>query len=178
MSRIGRKPVKLVDGATIDIQGCQVKVQGPKGSLDFTTPATVTVRQEEGVVIVDSTEGSAHARACQGMVRSIIQNMVTGVTTGFRRELEIQGVGYRGKCQGQKLVLSIGFSHPVEFEVPTSLQVSMPSPTQIVIEGADKQMVGQAAATIRRFRPPDMYKGKGIRYAGEQISLKEGKTVG
>lgn len=178
MSRIGRKPVRLIDGAKAAVDGRKITVEGPKGTLEFEAPEKILVRQEDDQVIVEALEETAHLRACQGMVRSIVQNMVTGVTTGFRRELEIQGVGYRGKCQGQKLVLNLGLSHPVEFVVPDSLQISMPSATQIVIEGADKQMVGQAAATIRGFRPPDSYKGKGIRYAGEQITLKEGKTVG
>lgn len=178
MSRIGRKPVKLVDGTKFSLNGQRATVEGPKGTLDLTIPEKIAIRQEDGQLVVEAQEETAHLRACQGMTRSILHNMVTGVTTGFRRELEIQGVGYRGKCQGQKLVLNLGLSHPVEFEVPKPLQVSMPSATQIVIEGPDKQMVGQAAATIRSFRPPDSYKGKGIRYVGEQISLKEGKTVG
>lgn len=178
MSRIGRKPVKTPEGVTIAFKGRVLTVEGPKGTLELNVPENIDVREEDGQMIVEALKETVHLNACQGMTRSILQNMVTGVTTGFRRELEIQGVGYRGKCQGQRLVLNLGLSHPVEFEVPTPLQISMPSATQIVIEGPDKQMVGQAAATIRSFRPPDSYKGKGIRYAGEQITLKEGKTVG
>ncbi len=178
MSRIGRKPVKMADGVSIAFKERKLTVEGPKGTLELDVPENIDVREEDGQMIVEARKETVHLRACQGMTRSILQNMVTGVTTGFRRELEIQGVGYRGKCQGQRLVLNLGLSHPVEFEVPKPLQISMPSATQIVIEGPDKQMVGQAAATIRSFRPPDSYKGKGIRYAGEQITLKEGKTVG
>ncbi|MFW5802407.1 MAG: 50S ribosomal protein L6 [Verrucomicrobiota bacterium] len=178
MSRIGRKPVIKPEGVTIALKERLLTVEGPKGTLELTVPENVDVREEDNQMIVEIRKETVHLRACHGMTRSILQNMVTGVTDGFRRELEIQGVGYRGKCQGQRLVLNLGLSHPVEFEVPKPLQVTMPSATQIVIEGPDKQMVGQAAATIRSFRPPDPYKGKGIRYVGEQITLKEGKTVG
>ena len=133
--------------------------------------------QEAQRLTVISNGVSRQAKADHGLCRSLLQGMVTGVSAGFRRELEFQGVGYRGQCKGKHLTLNLGFSHPVEFDVPEGVEVSMPSPTQIVLESIDKQLVGQTAANIRRFRPPDAYKGKGIRYAGEQVSLKEGKTV-
>jgi large subunit ribosomal protein L6 len=157
-----------------------VTISGPKGELKYTLPECVKLKQEDNElrVVCKTYETDAAARALFGTARSRLNSMVIGVTDGFRKELQIQGVGYRGNCQGQKLVLSLGFSHPVEFTAPANISLSMPDNTRIVVEGIDKQLVGQCAATIRRFRPPDAYKGKGIRYFGEHISLKEGKTVG
>lgn len=178
MSRIGKKPVHLADGAKLEVKDRTVVVSGPKGTLDYTVPECLDLKLEDRLIRLERTDETANSSAMQGLARSLIQGMVTGVTVGFRKVLEIHGVGFRGKCQGRKLVLNLGFSHPIEFEVPETLNVSMPNPTQIVIEGPDKQLVGQAAATIRGFYPPDSYKGKGIRYDNERISLKEGKTVG
>lgn len=178
MSRMGKKPVTIVDGVTVEHSGADLTVKGPKGALSFSIPEPIQVVVEAAEAVV-TTEGTTKvAKAKHGMVRSILQSMVTGVSTGFRRELECQGVGYRGSCSGSTLTLNLGYSHPVVYEVPEGVQIAMPDQTHIVVEGIDKQKVGQVAATIRGFRPPDSYKGKGIRYAGEQISLKEGKTVG
>jgi len=178
MSRMGKTPVQLVDQAKVEFSGPEITVTGPKGVLSYTTPDCVSVREAGGQLVVECLEESRQAKALHGLCRSLLQGMVTGVTAGFRRDLEIQGVGYRGQCNGQHLTLSLGFSHPVEYDVPEGVSASMPSQTLIVLEGIDKQLVGQAAATIRGFRPPDAYKGKGIRYVGEQITLKEGKAVG
>ena len=177
MSRIGKKPIAL-DGASVEIKGREVVVSGPKGSLSWTLPEGIGARVEESVLIVDRHDPSRQGAANHGLARSILQGMVTGVTKGFRKQLEIQGVGYRGQCSNNKLTLNIGFSHPVEYTAPPDVQVSMPNQTTIVVEGIDKQKVGHVAAVIRSFRPPDSYKGKGIRYAGEHVVLKEGKTVG
>lgn len=177
MSRIGKKAIPL-DGATVAVQDAHVTVAGPKGTLEWDLPEKVALDIGDAAVTVSTSDESRQAGATQGLVRSLLNGMVTGVTAGFKKELEIQGVGYRGQCNNNKLILSLGFSHPVEFQAPEGLVLSMPSPTSIVVEGIDKQKVGQAAATIRGFRPPDNYKGKGIRYVGERVVIKEGKTVG
>ncbi|MCF7854515.1 MAG: 50S ribosomal protein L6 [Candidatus Pacebacteria bacterium] len=180
MSRIGKQPIKLDDRVKVNIQGKDVTVEGPKGKLSFCLPECVDADVADGVLSVSCStyEKEAGDRAMFGMARSMLSNLVIGVTDGFKRELEIQGVGYRGQCSGNKLTLNLGFSNPVEYSVPDGVDVSMPDNTHIVLESINKQLVGQAAATIRRFRPPDAYKGKGIRYAGEYVSLKEGKTIG
>ena len=178
MSRMGKKPIELDGKAEIRVAGSDVTVTGPKGELSLTLPATITVRQEEKRLLVENSSDVRETKANHGLARSLLQGMVTGVTTGFTRELEIQGVGYRGQCKGQQLTLNLGYSNPVEYDVPEGVSVSMPAPTRIVFESIDKQKVGQVAATVRGFRPPDSYKGKGVRYLGEQVSLKEGKTVG
>jgi large subunit ribosomal protein L6 len=178
MSRIGKKPITLASGVTFEVTGLTATVKGPKGTLTCELPASVAVKQEEQKLVVVSTEETREANAMHGLARSLIQGMVTGVSEGFRKELQIQGVGYRGQVAGQKLTLNLGYSHPVVYEVPQGISVSMPEPTRIVLEGCDKQVIGQTAATIRRFRAPDAYKGKGVRYMGEHIALKEGKTVG
>lgn len=179
MSRIGKKPVALADGVSVEAQAgaAEIAVNGPKGSLQFRVPPGITVRVEDGKVLVGSRRDDAKSKALHGMCRSVLQGMVEGVSAGFERRLEFQGVGYRGQCKGQHLILSLGFSHPLEYEVPEGVNVAMPDTTTIVLQSIDKQLIGQTAATIRGFRPPDPYKGKGIRYAGEQITLKEGKTV-
>jgi len=180
MSRIGKQPIKLRDKTSVNVSGRTVTVEGPKGKLSFELPACVAVSQQDRKLAVtcDTFESNAKHRALYGMARSMLNNMIIGVSDGFRRQLEIQGVGYRGQCSGKRLTISLGYSHPVEFVVPEGISLAMPDNTHIVIEGIDKQLVGQVAATIRGFRPPDAYKGKGIRYQGEEISLKEGKTVG
>ena len=178
MSRLGNQPIILTDQVKIEMKGSDVTVSGPKGTLELTVPDPVTVEQQDNKLLVSSTGTLPAEKALHGMVRSRLQNMVLGTTEGFRRELEIQGVGYRGQCKGSRITLNLGYSHQVEYDVPEGVDASMPSPNRIVLESIDKQKVGQCAADLRSFRPPDSYKGKGIRYVGEQVSLKEGKTVG
>ena len=179
MSRIGKKPVKMEGGASVTLSGQTVTVSGPKGKLNYILPEGVALNQETaGQVALSSAAETRQARMFLGLARSLIQGMVIGVTTGYRKELSIEGVGFRGQISGKKLTLSLGYSHPIVFEIPDGLKVTMPDNTKIIIEGIDKQMVGEAAARIRRFHPPDAYKGKGVRYTGEQVTLKEGKTVG
>lgn len=180
MSRIGKKPIQITKGVKVALNGREVAVSGPKGSLNYSLPATTNLRIDDTVLQVENTapEQDKKAKALFGTARAILQNMVIGVSEGFRRELELRGVGFRGQCKGQRVVLSLGFSHQVEFVAPEGIAVAMPANTKITIEGIDKQMVGETAAKIRAFRPPDSYKGKGIRYVGEEVVLKEGKTVG
>ena len=175
MSRIGKQPVPLPQGVSAAISGQTVEVKGPKGTLSFTATDDVTITQEDGALKVTPRGGSKRARQQWGMTRSIVENLVTGVSTGFRRELDVQGVGYRVQMQGNVLKLSVGYSHDVEFQTPSDVTISAPKPTEIVIEGIDRQRVGQVAANIREFRPPEPYKGKGIRYKGEFVFRKEGK---
>jgi large subunit ribosomal protein L6 len=164
---------------TVQVDGSTVTVTGPKGTLSFAVPAAIAVTADAAQVVVTRTGDEGPIRARHGMVRSILNNMMIGVTSGYRRDLEFQGVGYRGQVKGPRaLSLSLGFSGPIEYEAPEGVKVTMPDPTHITVEGPDKQLVGQAAATIRGYRPPDCYQGKGIRYAGERVALKEGKTVG
>ena len=178
MSRVGNKPIKMGDKVDVTLSDRTVTVKGPKGELSWDVPEGVDVRVVENEIRVAQPDDGAADSATYGLVRSLLQNFVVGVTEGFRKQLEIQGIGYRGQCQGSRLVLNLGFSHPVEYQVPEGIDVSMPNQTTIVVEGIDKQLVGQTAATIRAFRPPDNYKGKGVRYTGEYVPLKEGKTVG
>ncbi len=178
MSRLGKQPITLTGDVKVDIDGRNVTVNGPKGTLSYEVPEGVTVAQEETKLHVQASSETADMRMRHGLARSLLHNIVVGVTSGFKKQLEFQGVGYRGECKGKRLVLNLGFSHPVEYEVPEEVTVSMPDPTHVLLESIHKQLVGETAAKIRSFRPPDAYKGKGIRYVGEQISLKEGKTVG
>jgi large subunit ribosomal protein L6 len=178
MSRIGKKPVKLEKGVTVSAAGNRLSVAGPKGSLEMDLPPGVTWAQQGDAVCFSADTASAAGRRFLGLARSLLQGMVTGVTAGYRKDLQIEGVGFRGQVAGQKLTISLGFSHPVVFEVPAGVKVTMADQTKIAVEGIDKRLVGEVAAQIRRFRPPDAYKGKGVRYAGEKITLKEGKTVG
>ncbi|NGM45089.1 50S ribosomal protein L6 [Rhodobacter sp. SGA-6-6] len=175
MSRIGKKPVTLVKGSSASISGQTIEVKGPKGTRSFTAGDDVTVTIEGDAVKVAPRGLSKRARAQWGMTRSMIQNLVTGVTTGFKKEMEIQGVGYRAAMQGNVLKLSVGYSHEVNFEVPKGVTVATPKPTEIVVEGIDQQLVGQVAANIREWKQPEPYKGKGIRYKDEYIFRKEGK---
>ena len=175
MSRIGKKPVTLVKGSSASISGQTIEVKGPKGTRSFTAGDDVTVTIEGDAVKVAPRGLSKRARAQWGMTRSMIQNLVTGVTTGFKKEMEIQGVGYRAAMQGNVLKLSVGYSHEVNFEVPKGVTVVTPKPTEIVVEGIDQQLVGQVAANIREWKQPEPYKGKGIRYKDEYIFRKEGK---
>lgn len=175
MSRIGKKPVVLTKGVTADITGQTIEVKGPKGSRSFTATDDVTIAVEEGAVTVTPRGTSKRARQQWGMTRSMVENLVTGVSTGFKKELEIQGVGYRAQMQGKVLKLSLGYSHEVNFETPDGVTITAPKQTEIVVEGIDQQQVGQVAANIREWREPEPYKGKGIRYKGERVFRKEGK---
>ncbi len=172
MSRIAKQPVSVPQGVEVRLDGQHVTVKGPKGTLELDVHESVEVRLEEGTVRVAPRNG---AWALAGTMRSLIDNMVTGVSRGFEKKLELVGVGYRAQAQGRKLNLSLGFSHPVEFEVPEGITIETPSQTEILIKGIDKQKVGQVAASIRALRPPEPYKGKGVRYADEQIIRKEAK---
>jgi large subunit ribosomal protein L6 len=175
MSRIGKKPVELPSGVSASVSGQTVEVKGPKGTRSFTATDDVTITVEDNAVTVTPRGRSKRARQQWGMSRTQVANLVTGVTEGFKKELEIQGVGYRAQMQGNVLKLSLGLSHDVNFEVPEGITVTAPKPTEIVIEGNDQQQVGQVAANIREWRAPEPYKGKGIRYKGEFIFRKEGK---
>jgi large subunit ribosomal protein L6 len=175
MSRIGKRPVPLPSGVEAKISGQTIEVKGPKGTRAFTATDDVALAVEEGAVTVTPRGKSKRARQQWGMSRTMVANLVTGVTNGFRRELEIQGVGYRAQLQGEVLRLNLGLSHDVDFAVPEGVTVTVPKPTQIFVEGIDEQQVGQVAANIREWRRPEPYKGKGIRYAGEYIFRKEGK---
>jgi len=179
MSRIGRKPVAIPNGVSVDIGGGAVKVKGPKGNLEFPLFREVTAAVEEDQVIVTQTgAGSAkEANALMGLVRAHVANMVEGVTSGFTKELEIQGVGWNAKPSGKGIELQIGFCHPVICTPPEGVSVELTSPTELVVTGADKQAVGQFAANVRRVRPPEPYKGKGIRYKDEVVRRKAGKAL-
>jgi large subunit ribosomal protein L6 len=175
MSRIGKKPVELPSGVTATVSGQTVEVKGPKGTRSFTATDDVTIALDGNALKVTPRGTSKRARQQWGMSRSMVANLVTGVTTGFKRELEIQGVGYRAQMQGNTLKLALGYSHDVNFEVPAGVTVTAPKQTEVVVEGIDEQQVGQVAANIREWRGPEPYKGKGIRYKGEFIFRKEGK---
>ncbi|GAA6149736.1 50S ribosomal protein L6 [Pseudooceanicola nitratireducens] len=175
MSRIGKKPVELPSGVTATISGQTVEVKGPKGTHSFTATDDVSIVQEDNVITVTPRGSSKRARQQWGMSRTMVANMVAGATEGFKKELEIQGVGYRAAVQGSTLKLNLGYSHDVDFDIPAGVTVTTPKPTEIVIEGSDAQLVGQVAANIRDWRRPEPYKGKGIRYKGEFIFRKEGK---
>ena len=176
MSRIGRKPITIPSGVTVTVDGSTVKVKGPKGELARTFEPSMKVRVENNEVLVERPNDDKRERALHGLTRALIANMVTGVTEGFKKTLEIVGVGYRAEKKGKNLVVSVGYSHPVNYPEPAGITLTTPAPTTIVIEGVDKQKVGQVAAELREFRPPEPYKGKGIRYQGEQVRRKAGKT--
>ena len=175
MSRIGKKPVELPKGVTASLSGQTIEVKGPKGTRSFGATDDVTIAIEDNVITVKPRGTSKRARQQWGMTRSQVENLVTGVTEGFKKELEIQGVGYRAAMAGNTLKLSLGYSHEVNFEVPAGVTVTAPKQTEIVVEGIDQQLVGQVAANIREWRKPEPYKGKGIRYKGEFVFRKEGK---
>lgn len=175
MSRIGKKPVALVKGVSASISGQTIEVKGPKGTRSFTATDDVTLSMENDTVKVTPRGTSKRARQQWGMVRSMVENLVTGVTTGFKKELEIQGVGYRAAMAGNVLKLSLGYSHEVNFETPKGVTITAPKQTEIIVEGIDQQLVGQVAANIREWKKPEPYKGKGIRYKDEYIFRKEGK---
>ena len=178
MSRIGRKPITIPNGVTVTVDGSTVKVKGPKGELSRTFEPSMKIRIENNEVLVERPSDDKRERALHGLTRALVANMVTGVTEGFKKTLEIVGVGYRAEKKGKDLMVSVGYSHPVKYPEPAGITLSTPAPTTIVIEGIDKQKVGQVAAELREFRPPEPYKGKGIRYQGEQVRRKAGKTAG
>jgi len=177
MSRIGRAPIPVPDGVNIKISGQHVTVSGPKGELEHTVVQPIAIEQAEGELRVTRPTDRGPHRALHGLTRTLVANMVQGVTDGFAKELELVGVGYRAALRGQALELAVGYSHPVSMEPPAGITFEVPVPTQIVVRGIDKQAVGQIAAQIREVRPPEPYKGKGIRYSGEQIRRKVGKRA-
>jgi large subunit ribosomal protein L6 len=175
MSRIAKQPVEILKGVSVELKGQSISVKGPKGTLSMEFNNEVKVAEENGEVLVKAASGSRFANAMAGTTRALIRNMVEGVNTGFEQKLQLVGVGYRAQAQGQKVNLTLGFSHPVEYPVPEGIVVETPSQTDLVIRGIDRQKVGQVAAELREFRPPEPYKGKGVRYADERIVLKEAK---
>ena len=175
MSRIGKKPVPVPAGVTVNLAGSNVAVKGPKGELNFVLTDQVIAMMDAGAVKVDPKDKSKLARSAWGMSRTMIANMIKGVTEGYTKTLEITGVGYRAAAQGKTLNLALGYSHDINYPVPDGIEIKTPKPTEIVITGIDKQRVGQVAAEIRDFRGPEPYKGKGVKYAGEYIFRKEGK---
>ena len=176
MSRIGRKPVPVTKGVTVTVDGNTVKVKGPRGELTRTLHPEMKVRLEGDTVIVDRPSDEPNHRALHGLSRTLIANMIEGVTAGYRKQLEISGVGYKAEVRPFGLQLALGFSHPVQYRAPEGIKLSAPNPTTVVIEGANKEIVGQVAAELRNLRPPEPYKGKGIKYQGEQIRRKAGKA--
>ncbi len=178
MSRIGRQPIAVPEKVDVALEGQNVRVKGPKGELELDVHPQMSVALEDGELRVTRPSNQPQVRALHGLTRALLANMVLGVTDGFVRTLEIQGVGYRAELKGRSLHLALGFSHPVQFDPPEGVDLEVPNQTTIVVRGADKQAVGQAAAVIRGFRPPEPYKGKGIRYQGEQVRRKAGKTAG
>jgi large subunit ribosomal protein L6 len=175
MSRVGKKPVPVPSGVTANVSGTTINVKGPKGALSLVFDDRVAVEMDKGEIKVDPKDESKAARALWGTTRANLNNIMTGVTKGFERKLEITGVGYRAAVQGKNLQLALGYSHDVLYPIPEGIAVVTPKPTEIVVSGIDKKKVGQVAAEIRAYRPPEPYKGKGVRYAGEFIFRKEGK---
>jgi large subunit ribosomal protein L6 len=177
MSRIGRKPITLPDGVSVELAPGRVSVKGPKGELEQTISPEITIEREDGTLTVQRPTDRGEHRALHGLTRSLIANMVEGVTDGYEKRLEIQGVGYRAQLKGSTLELALGFSHPVSVQAPEGIEFEVPQATEIVVRGIDKQLVGQVAADIRKRRPPEPYKGKGIRYRGEYVARKVGKRA-
>jgi large subunit ribosomal protein L6 len=175
MSRIGKKPVAVPGGVTAAVNGQEVKIKGPKGELKHVLADAVVAKLDKGGIDIGLREDTKEARAMWGMSRTLVANLIAGVTEGFSKKLEISGVGYRASVQGSNLQLQLGYSHDIAYPIPQGIQIVCPKPTEIVVTGIDKQKVGQVAAEIRRFRSPEPYKGKGIKYAGEFILRKEGK---
>ena len=175
MSRIGKKAVAIPSGVTASVDGQTVKMKGPKGALELVLPAEVSAKLDKGSIQVDPRNETKRARSMWGTSRTLVANLVTGVTKGFEKRLEISGVGFRAALQGKNLQIALGYSHDVNYAIPEGIAIATPKPTEIVITGIDKQKVGQVAAEIRAFRPPEPYKGKGVKYVGEYIFRKEGK---
>jgi large subunit ribosomal protein L6 len=177
MSRIGKTPILVPDRVKVEVKGQQVFVEGPKGKLDFRLPRRTSAIFKEGTLVVDRQGNDAEAKSLHGLTRSILNNLVKGVSEGFIKKLEIQGVGFKAAVQGKNVNLSLGYSHPVLYPIPDQIKVTVEENTKLTIEGPNKQVVGQVAAEIRSFYPPEPYKGKGVRYSDEKVLRKEGKTV-
>ncbi len=178
MSRIGKKPIEIPVKVKIDVSAAgAVSVEGPKGKLGWSLPKEITANVQSNTCTIVRSSEDRKVRALHGLARALVNNMVTGVSTGFTRDLEIQGVGFKAAVQGNILNLSLGFSHPIHFPIPEGIKVTVADNTKVKVEGIDKHLVGQVAADIRGYYPPEPYKGKGVRYAGEQVQRKEGKTV-
>jgi large subunit ribosomal protein L6 len=177
MSRIGRKPIPVPETVSVTIEPEVVRVAGPRGNLEERKARAIDVKQEDGQIVVTRPTDRNEHRALHGLTRSLVANMVTGVTTGFTKRLEIQGVGYRAALRGSDLEMQLGFSHPVTVRAPQGITFEVPQPTQIIVSGSSKQQVGEVAARIRKWRPPEPYKGKGVRYAGEHVIRKVGKRA-
>jgi large subunit ribosomal protein L6 len=177
MSRIGKLPIEVPSGVEVKVEGALATVTGPRGTLTQTLPTQISVRQEGNQILVERPDDEREHRALHGLVRTLVANMVEGVTKGFEKQLEIQGVGYRVQAQGSDLVFSLGYSHQIPVKAPDGISFEVSSPTRFSVRGIDKQQVGQVAAEIRRLRRPDPYKGKGVRYAGEVVRRKAGKTA-
>ena len=177
MSRIGLSPIPVPSGVDVTISGQALTVKGPKGSLDRTLPGAITIRQDGDVLLVERPDDERNSRALHGLARSLVNNMVVGVSQEFTKELEIIGVGYRAVLQGNSLDMALGFSHPVKVDAPDGISFEVPVPSRIIVRGIDKELVGQVAANIRKLRKPEPYKGKGVRYLGEHVARKAGKTA-
>ena len=176
MSRVGKAPITVPSGVEVTLAEREVSVKGPKGTLARSIAEPITIRKEDSVLVVERPDDERRSRALHGLTRSLVQNMVTGVTDGFSRELEIHGTGYRATLQGKDITLALGFSHTINVSAPEGITFEVPVPTRIVVRGIDKEQVGQVAANIRKLRKPEPYKGKGIRYAGEVVKRKAGKA--
>ena len=177
MSRIGKQPVVIPPKVKVEVKGQQLLVEGPKGKLKWELPPRTSLKVEKGSVLVSRQGDDAQAKALHGLSRALINNMVRGVSEGFVKKLEIQGVGFKAAVQGQKVNLTLGFSHPIAYDIPEQIKVTVEENTKLTIEGPDRQVVGQVAAELRSFYPPEPYKGKGVRYVDERVVRKEGKTV-
>lgn len=178
MSRIGRRPVLIPQGVKVQVAGPKVHVEGPKGKMDLSIHPRMKVAVNEGQVLVARPTNTAQDRSLHGLTRSLVANMIKGVTEEFSKTLEIEGIGFKAQLQGKNLQLALGFSHPIDFQIPEGIKIETPKPTTVVVKGVDKVLVGQAAANIRKFFEPEPYKGKGVHYAGEQIRRKAGKAAG
>ncbi|AGM24795.1 50S ribosomal protein L6 [Spiroplasma chrysopicola] len=178
MSRIGNRELKIPAGVEVTIQNNSVIVKGSKGQLEQTIPSVIKVENTDGVITTKRSNEIKHTKQLHGTINSLIQGMLEGVSKGFKKELEINGVGYKAALQGNKITLNLGYSHPIEYNIPQGITVTIPKPTQIVVEGISKQLVGEVAANIRSYRKPEPYKGKGIKYKNEYIIRKEGKSAG
>ncbi|AFH48639.1 Ribosomal protein L6 [Ignavibacterium album JCM 16511] len=178
MSRIGKKPIEVPAGVTVTVSGQVVKVKGPQGELQTTVHPNITVKMENNVIEVKRPDDLKENRALHGLIRALIQNMIKGVSEGYKKVLDIVGVGYKAELKGTNLLVTIGYSHPIYFIPPAGIKLETPTPTQIIVSGIDKQLVGQVASKIRSFRKPEPYKGKGIKYSDEKVLRKAGKTAG
>src|ERR1022692_4962965 len=177
MSRIGKQPITIPPKVKVEVKGQKVSVEGPKGKLNWELPPRTSLKVADGKVVVSREGDDAHAKALHGLSRALVNNMVRGVSEGFVKKLEIQGVGFKAAVQGKVVNLSLGYSHPVNYAIPDQIKVTVEENTKVTIEGPDRQVVGQVAAELRGYYPPEPYKGKGVRYVGEHVTRKEGKTV-